>query len=442
MQDGHSCTSFRASTDGYEGRGIYYVRMSIGLTTHAGCWSPSFANAVAKVSQLYGWRPQISIIARWDIQRNSDVVVARCLRQQRAVRCYLVNHLEQEMHATVTVATADSASTSKATANFVGDGTNDQVVINNAINSLPPCGGCVLLHEGNYDIRASDAITGIRLDRSNVILQGMGLATKLYLGTGQNVNVIRIIGNGIENVTIRDLYIHGNRAQNYGSNFECCGVRAVTSGNKPCSNITVENCRIEECHRLNVMLFGDGVYVRNCHFGDASSDSVELLGGPGEISGNYLQVSGETGYGLGSDAADTIRINNNTVRVKSTGKVTEAIFRTWGGRYRNLLEGNLVIVEPGGWVKRIFETRGYLNVISNNSITGHAPNAAKNIERGLVEVNGGTLISSNYFTHIDVAVQDTSGGWPTSIVSNYFFYSAVTVKPNNTMMWGNVWFPA
>ena len=44
--------------------------------------------------------------------------------------------------------------------------------------------------------------------------------------------------------------------------------------------------------------------------------------------------------------------------------------------------------------------------------------------------------------NIDVQVQDTSGGWPVSLVSNYFFYSAVTVKPNNTMMWGNVWFPA
>ena len=346
------------------------------------------------------------------------------------------------MHATVTVATADSASTSKATANFVGDGTNDQVVINNAINSLPPCGGCVLLHEGSYDIRASDTITGIRLDRSNVILQGMGLATKLYLGTQQNVNVIRIIGNGIENVTIRDLYIHGNRAQNERGDFDCCGVRAVTSGAKPCSNITVENCRIEECYRLNVMLWGEGMHVRNCHFGDASSDSVELLGGPGEISGNYLQISGETGYGLGSDAADTIRINNNTVCVKSTGKVTQAIFRTWGGRYRNLLEGNQIVVEPGGCVNRYFETRGYLNVISNNSIAGHAPNAAKKLGRGLVEVNGGTLISSNFFQNVDVVVQDTSGGWPASIVSNYFFYSAVTVKPTTTMMWGNVWFPA
>ncbi|MBM4076471.1 MAG: hypothetical protein FJ267_12630, partial [Planctomycetes bacterium] len=281
------------------------------------------------------------------------------------------------MVATVTVATADSSNRSKGRADYLCDGIDDQVQINAAINSLPAAGGLVHLYEGTYDIRKSSTIAGISIRRSNITLVGMGASTRLYLAANQVVNVIRIEGNGTENVAVKSMYINGNRSNGNrttnSGNFDVCGVRALTTGTTVCKNIVVEDCRIEECNRLNIMLSGEGVYARNCHIGNADSDSVELLGGPGEITGCYLDVAGYTGFGLGSDAASTIRISNNTVRVRNGGFVEQAIFRTWGGQYRNILDGNQVWVENGGVVNRVFETNGYLNVISNNGIHGQAP---------------------------------------------------------------------
>ncbi|RLC39843.1 MAG: hypothetical protein DRH33_01795, partial [Candidatus Nealsonbacteria bacterium] len=55
---------------------------------------------------------------------------------------------------TIIVAASDSTSTSRA--DYVCDGTDDQVEINNAINSLPPgIGGTVLLLEGTYYISST-----------------------------------------------------------------------------------------------------------------------------------------------------------------------------------------------------------------------------------------------------------------------------------------------
>ncbi|MBM4077863.1 MAG: hypothetical protein FJ267_19715, partial [Planctomycetes bacterium] len=148
------------------------------------------------------------------------------------------------MSATVTVATQSSLPSSIASADFVGDGTDDQIAVNAAINSLPD-GGLVQLCEGTYTIRANnDGFRGgIVINKSNIQLQGRGPSTRLMLANNQDCNVIRVWGDDIENVVIRDLYIHGNRATNATSNFETCGIRAssVTPPTNPQQNIVVDS---------------------------------------------------------------------------------------------------------------------------------------------------------------------------------------------------------
>ena len=99
--------------------------------------------------------------------------------------------------ATLTVATCDSAESSKARADFVGDCDGDQQEINAAIQALPAVGGTVLLMEGHYDIKAvGGTLGGVLIDRSYVTLEGVGMSTRLRLADAQNTNVIRIAGNG------------------------------------------------------------------------------------------------------------------------------------------------------------------------------------------------------------------------------------------------------
>jgi hypothetical protein len=83
-----------------------------------------------------------------------------------------------------------------------------------AIQSLPPFGGVVALPSGVFTCTEP-----IIIDRDNVTLRGQGAATVLRLANNANAPVV-IIGQPIavpsqvrRNITVADLYIDGNRAQ-------------------------------------------------------------------------------------------------------------------------------------------------------------------------------------------------------------------------------------
>lgn len=99
--------------------------------------------------------------------------------------------------ATVVVAANDSSATSKAQADYVCDGVNDQVEIQEAIDGLPSGGGTVLLMEGSYIISSNITIpTGKKIKFS-----GTGPGTVL----GTSVDGITIIK--LQNVSGFDPYI-------------------------------------------------------------------------------------------------------------------------------------------------------------------------------------------------------------------------------------------
>jgi len=108
--------------------------------------------------------------------------------------------------ATLVVAANDSSAKSKAQADYVCDGTADEVEIQAAIDALPDgIGGKVLLLEGLYVVENI-----VVIDVDNVTLEGTGKGTVLRLkdnasGLG---NIIRVIES--ENWTIRDIAFDGN----------------------------------------------------------------------------------------------------------------------------------------------------------------------------------------------------------------------------------------
>ncbi len=337
--------------------------------------------------------------------------------------------VRQNTNAVITIAAYDAPLASRNSADYVAHSIGAQAAINAAINALPAEGGIIQLSEGTFSILGTEnALGGIVINRSNVILQGRGISTRLLLADNQNTNVIRIIGDGLANVTVRNLYIHGNRANNYTANFEGNGIKAQSTTVTPMANIEVSNCFVEESARLNIMIDAVNARIIDNRLGDSTSDSVEILTGPGLIQNNYAEIDDVTGYVLSTDQADDVTITNNIVKVLSTGTVTQSVIRTWGGRMNHVISNNQVIVY--GRVNRFAEINNYLSVINGNIWSMYGSQA----QRPLVELNGGTILNANILLGLDVVFRSTSG-WP-STATNNLLMSGTTIRTESDPVFG------
>ncbi len=341
------------------------------------------------------------------------------------------------------VATKDSSAKSKAVADFVGDGAGDQEEIYAAIQALPPVGGTVTLAEGTYDIRKVEGkLGGLIIDRSDVTLAGQGSATRLILAPGQNTNVIRIIGDGVGNITIRDLWVDQNRDQNpYNGaefvnishgRFEYGGIKAFSaepgkSTPSPCHDITIENCTVLNAQRLGIMLHGRNLRVIHNRLGNANSDSVELLGGPGFVMGNIVEVTGRTHVAIGSDAGNSIIMSNNIVHVKKEGDLDIAL-RSWADSERHVIANNVVVVDAGGKLGLAMDVRGFDTSVTGNVVQG---NDAKN-PLPLWLTGAGMVVQGNHFKNVEVIVEDKTGtNRPIMIRDNVLENATVNHKGGN-----------
>ncbi|MCC6795912.1 MAG: right-handed parallel beta-helix repeat-containing protein [Candidatus Hydrogenedentes bacterium] len=335
------------------------------------------------------------------------------------------------------IAAKDSSEPSKSGAHIVCDGDGDQEEINKAIRELPPVGGRILLMEGTFDIRRADgALGGVLIERSNVTLEGQGSSTKLVQAPNQETNVIRIIGSGVGHIVIRNLYVDANRDGNpkgegpenvSHARFEFCGIKAFCAqpggGGDPCHNITIENCYVMNARRLGIMLEGRNMRVLNNVLGNAFSDSVEILTGPGEIRGNYADITGKTHVAFGSDRGDNIIMANNIVHVREGGDL-DIGFRSWSDSQRHVIEGNIVTVDKGGKCGMAIDARGYGAVISGN----HTYTA--NDEKLIVKIGAGkSIVTGNVFENTTIEVDDATGtGKRIVLKDNVLENSAVLTK--------------
>lgn len=319
--------------------------------------------------------------------------------------------------ATLIVAARDSSERARKSADYVCSGKGDQDTIRKAILALPPAGGTVLLLEGTYDIRkVPGTLGGVIIDRSHVTLAGQGAATRLRQAAGQDTNVIRIIGSGVGHVTIRDLAIDANRAENdqgkgdpkvSHDRFEFCGIKAFRqapggpTAPADCHDITVRNCWVKEAHRLGIMLEGPNMRVLDNVLGNAGSDVVEILTGPGVMRGNVAEITGPTHVAFGTDRANDVLMADNVVRVKKGGKL-DIGFRSWTGSVRHAVTGNVLTVDEGGSCGLAMDLRGTRAAVTGNVIHGR--------DKTRVRVGGGaTTITGNVFENVTIEIDDATG---------------------------------
>jgi len=345
----------------------------------------------------------------------------------------------------ILVAARDSSARVKAAAQFVADGEGDQEQINAAIGALPPAGGTIQLSEGTYDIRCvAGTLGGVLIERSHVTLAGQGAATRLMLASNQNVNVIRIVGSGVGHVTIRDLCVDANREQNSigqgdpnisHDRFEFCGIKAFRqaprgpSAAEDTHDITIRNCVVKNAHRLGIMLEGPNMRVLDNVLGNAGSDSVEILTGPGLIRGNLVEISGRTHVAIGSDRANSIIMADNIVRVMKGGQL-DIGFRSWAGSKRHVIADNILTLEEGGQCGLAIDVRG-----TETTITGNNLQALSSTNTTRIRLSAGNaVVTGNVLENVVIEVNDQTGADnPILIHGNVLQNSRVVRRKGNVI---------
>jgi hypothetical protein len=344
---------------------------------------------------------------------------------------------------TLVVAAADAAAPSKAAADYLCDGDGDQEEINAAIAALPPAGGTVSLTEGTFDIRRVEgSLGGVLIARSGVTLAGQGAATRLVQAPGQETNVIRIIGEGVGNITVRDLYVDANRDANPDGagdpnvshgRFEFCGIKAFRThpggpSGADTHDITIRNCWIMNARRLGIMLEGPNMRVLDNVLGNAGSDSVEILTGPGIIRGNYVEITGQTHVAIGSDRGNNIIMSGNIVHVRPGGEL-DIGFRSWAASRRHVITDNILTVETGGRCGAAMEIRG-----AGATVTGNAVHSASAEPLPLRILGGNTVLAHNLLENVLVVVDDQTGeGGPILMADNLMERSKVEHRHGNLL---------
>jgi hypothetical protein len=124
------------------------------------------------------------------------------------VRDFLVSAIPTGRSASAVIAASGATDKQKADADYVCDGTADQVEINAALTAVG-AQGRIVLTDGQFNLAAR-----ITMGQSGQVLEGQGRwATKLYLSNGANDNMIVVAGAAaVQGQMIRGMNLDGNGA--------------------------------------------------------------------------------------------------------------------------------------------------------------------------------------------------------------------------------------
>jgi len=157
-----------------------------------------------------------------------------------------------------TLVVASSTTSRSASADYVCDGTADDVEIQTAINALPSTGGSVYLTDGIFTLSANIDLG----NKTGVRLIGSGPGTILKTGNGMNASAIR--GGTVTNITLADFAIDGNNANNTSGK----GLQFLASAAK---GIKAERLYIYNCVDAAIGVTGDEMSILNCELHDCGA---------------------------------------------------------------------------------------------------------------------------------------------------------------------------
>lgn len=216
---------------------------------------------------------------------------------------------------TLTVAASDSSDKSKAQADYICDGTADEVEINSAIdvaNALP--GGCrVQLFDGTYTVSSNVVV------KANVALEGWGYASHIKLAnsaTLSSAGIVRVKFTTRANfAAVRNLRIDGNKANN-GTTTNKYGIYAEAD------YLVIEGCYVHDCPAYGIDPHEDSgtpsqyLRIANNHVydnGNSSFDNITLdQVRYSVVTGNVVRGAGRHGINVVTTSNENV-ISNNVV---------------------------------------------------------------------------------------------------------------------------------
>ena len=282
---------------------------------------------------------------------------------------------------TVVVAASNTDPTTAAQANLQANGTNDQTVINQAINQVAAAGkGTVLLLPGLYNISSNIFV------KSNITLKGSGWNTRLRLA--DNVpftlaGIIRAQGNSSQssdidviNVKIQDFQLDGNR-DNQSIKSDKYGVYGAFTDS------TFEN-----------------LYVRNTpsygfdpHENSRTGAATRRL----TMRNNIVENAGLDGITLDKTLDSTIENNLAISNVRhGFNLVTESENTQLNGNLSYGNGGNGITVQTGSRKLRLL----------NNEISSNLGNGIYVPEEGMNTIQSNALLSNGKY---GIAIRRSSG---------------------------------
>ena len=224
------------------------------------------------------------------------------------LRDFLVSAMPTGRSATKVVASASASDLRKAQADYVCDGTADDVQINAAIAALPAGGGKVVLSEGTFEISA--VITPL----SNIWLQGQGRATILKRPDSVDANLL--YATSLTNLMLSDFLIDGNLA---GNSTNRSPIVLDT-----CDNCVVQDIRVSNAlagaasgtHRAAVRLLSSSRIMLNDLRVDSPTGMAISLNACGDCVVKGSIITGPSTWGIDIDAGSyNIVVNDNIVYV-------------------------------------------------------------------------------------------------------------------------------
>jgi hypothetical protein len=293
-------------------------------------------------------------------------------------------------------------------AHYVCDGSDDQVMINRAINSLPkdPVSGktygAVYLLEGTYNISTAltdegaptgETLNGIVLDANhdNTAIIGTGRGTVLKVVDGALPYVIN--AKSVNGILISQLMIDGNNGTGSAR-----GIYFDTVTNSKIDKVWVEKTA------------NAGIYLRNFSNNNTITNN-NVLGSSlylvtdssnNIISHNNVQDNNAgVGINIGTRCRNNIASNNNV-----QGNYSSGIALSGANCENNIASNNNVHENAGGFFL------AHHNIISNNTISNNNLGPSSSFTKGIAYQSGeGSIISSNTIQgHVYGGIYQFMGG--------------------------------
>ncbi len=198
--------------------------------------------------------------------------------------------------ATFVVAAHDSLDNENA--DFVCDGTDDQVEIQAAIDNLLAIGGSIYLREGTYIVSGD-----IKISKSNVTLVGAGASTVIKIRDSHDANINVIYASGKSGLLIQNLRIDGNKAnQTSGTMF---GIYFTSV-----ENSKIIDCWVEDLRNNGINLESSSNNTVMCNTCQGNGDhGIRLCSSSNNNTITSNTCQGNSHEGIRLDSSN----NNNTV---------------------------------------------------------------------------------------------------------------------------------